>query len=338
MNILLNCLPESSDGAFDSLFTPLLDRPFLQGVVEHLVQSGARTIDVIAATDDRRVRALLGDGTRWGCELRVHHTDASLLVAMRDIITRFEMHGPVLMASGHTLPLVDLSAGTPPPLQRAPTVYVDAARRAWTGWAWLPRDGAATLARLASTASLAKRLLARAGVSDAIVRVPHVLAVGSAADLLEAHRAVLTAVCPTWQRAAREVSPGVWVSRNANLDPATHVVAPVFIGAGAHVSAGTFGPYAVAAERCVVDHAAGVSNATVMARTYLGPSLTLMDAVASGRTLYSVRHRAAVEVGDWTFMHALTDEGANRWLDRWFTRLRAQPAGGASQTAPVPAD
>lgn len=339
MKILLNCLPAGDAAGFDSLFTPLLDRPFLQGVVEHLVQSGATSIDAMAASGDPRVAALLGDGTRWGCPVRVHHTDAALPVAIREVAGRADIGEALLLASGHSLPITDLGANAPSTRQLSPVVFLDETRGEWTGWAWLPRHSLSVVARLGSDNGLAKRLLSWSAASGHAVRARHVLSVASAKDLLAAHEAVLSDVCPTWQRAAREHSPGVWLARNAVVRPGTTIVGPVFIGEGAHVDARTFGPFAVAAGASVVDGAHLVSRAVVMGHTYLGPNLSLTEAVASGRTLSSVRHGAVADIADATFLHALgPDAGSRGWLDRWLTRLRAQPAGGASQTAPVPAD
>lgn len=339
MKILLNCLPAVDPAGFDPLFTPLLDRPFLQGVVEHLVQSGATSIDAIVATGEPRVAALLGDGTRWGCPVRVHHTDAALPVAIREVAGRADIGEALLLASGHSLPIADLRAGAPATGERAPVVFLDGTRGDWTGWAWLPRHSLSAVARLGSDSGLAKRLLSWSAASGRAVRAAHVLSVGTAEALLAAHEAVLSDVCPTWQRAAREQSPGVWLARNAVVQPGTTIVGPVFIGEGAHVDARTFGPFAVAAAASVVDGAQLVSHAVVMGHTYLGPDLSLTEAVASGRTLSSVRHGAVAAVEDATFLHALgSDAGSSGWLDRWLTRLVAPPAGGASQTAPAPAD
>ena len=339
MNILLNCLPTDEAGTFDPLFTPVLDRPFLQGVIEHLVQHGAASIDVMAAPGDTRVMTLLADGTRWGCAIRIHQTAAALPVAIREVVERADLDGPLLLASGRTLPIVDLRQHTPTPRQQAPVVFVDAAEGLWTGWAWMPLHAISATARLGTMAGFMKRLRSWAGASGTSVRVTHVLSVATPEHLLAAHVAVLSDVCPGWQRAAREVTPGVWLSRNAVLHPDTHVIAPVFLGEGAHVEAGTFGPFAVAANASVVDHTKRVSHAVLCGHTYLGPDLSLTDAVASGRTLWSVRHDATIDVGDSTFLHALNLESASGgWLDRWLTRLRVPPAGGASQTAPVPAD
>lgn len=339
MKILLNCLPSAGPTAFDPMFTVVLDRPFLQGVIEHLVQHGATSIDVLVGVGDRRIDALLGDGTRWGCPMRVHHTSAPLPAAILQFAGRAVLGDSLLLASGHTLPVIDFRGQAPAPQAQAPSVYVNSATGAWTGWAWLPRHRLGAIARLAGEAGLAKRLITWSNTNHTTVQVDDVLAVGTAADLVAAHQAVLSDVYPTWQRAARETSPGVWVSRNALIAPGTQLVAPVFVGEDAHVRAETFGPYAVAGARAVVDGAQAVAGAVIQAETYLGPHLVLQDAVVSGQTLHSVRHHAAVNMSDPTFLRALAPTPrAGTWLSRWISRLQRSRAGGASRTTPAPAD
>ena len=45
---------------------PLIDRPVVQHVVEHLAAWSTRELDIVACTDGPAVRAALGDGRRWG--------------------------------------------------------------------------------------------------------------------------------------------------------------------------------------------------------------------------------------------------------------------------------
>ena len=49
---------------------PLVDRPFIQHVVEHLVDCGITEIHVVLSHLPEKVEALLGDGQRWGIRIR----------------------------------------------------------------------------------------------------------------------------------------------------------------------------------------------------------------------------------------------------------------------------
>src|ERR1700724_3180784 len=59
-------------GAVLGALSPLVDRPFLQHVVETVVGQGIREIHFILPEEDRDARGILGDGTRWGAHFRYH--------------------------------------------------------------------------------------------------------------------------------------------------------------------------------------------------------------------------------------------------------------------------
>ena len=50
---------------------PLMDRPFIQHVVECLVTQGLKDFTVILCQSPEKVEGLLGDGTRWGSRRRI---------------------------------------------------------------------------------------------------------------------------------------------------------------------------------------------------------------------------------------------------------------------------
>lgn len=75
-----------------------------------------------------------------------------------------------------------------------------------------------------------------------------------------------------------EVSPGVWVSRHAQVHPTAKLEAPAFVGAGALVSNhAVVGPCAVLGERSVLAPRAEVSHSVVEADTVIGESVVVTD-------------------------------------------------------------
>jgi NDP-sugar pyrophosphorylase family protein len=51
---------------------PLVDRPFIQHVVEFLVDQGVAEFDFVLSHLPERIEEFLGDGTRWGSRFRFH--------------------------------------------------------------------------------------------------------------------------------------------------------------------------------------------------------------------------------------------------------------------------
>jgi hypothetical protein len=93
---------------------------------------------------------------------------------------------------------------------------------------------------------------------------------------------------PAWgiQIHAAERSPGVWVSRDALIEPGAELVAPVLIGVGAIVCAGArVGPRVCIGDRAVVEARTTLRDAIALAGTLIGEGLTLADSVIEPRGL-----------------------------------------------------
>ena len=58
--------------ALPAALRPVIDRPLLQHAVEQLSHAGISQIEVVIGFAPEAVQALLGDGRRWGCDIRYH--------------------------------------------------------------------------------------------------------------------------------------------------------------------------------------------------------------------------------------------------------------------------
>jgi hypothetical protein len=50
----------------------LMDRPFIQHVMETLVNRGCSRFEVVVSHRPEKLETLLGDGNRWGADIRYH--------------------------------------------------------------------------------------------------------------------------------------------------------------------------------------------------------------------------------------------------------------------------
>src|SRR4051794_2548913 len=89
----------------------LMDRPFLQHVLEALVDAGVHHFDFVLHHRPELVEAHFGDGKRWGCEIRYY--------LARDGASQYRMlqamppaDGPVVIAHADRLPLLPEAALT----------------------------------------------------------------------------------------------------------------------------------------------------------------------------------------------------------------------------------
>src|SRR5262249_59015293 len=51
---------------------PLVDRPFIQHLVEHVAGQGVKQFDFVLSHLPEQIEQHLGDGTRWGCRFTFH--------------------------------------------------------------------------------------------------------------------------------------------------------------------------------------------------------------------------------------------------------------------------
>ena len=99
---------------------PLIDRPFIQHVLERLVRSGFQDFEVILCQRPETVERLLGDGTRWGCRIRYHLVrDPQRPYGPLRFFLPNDPPAPCLLAHADRLPAVDLAAAARPAHGRA---------------------------------------------------------------------------------------------------------------------------------------------------------------------------------------------------------------------------
>lgn len=114
---------------------------------------------------------------------------------------------------------------------------------------------------------------------------------GLASDVL----ALKTRILP----AGRQIKPGVWVEEGARIHHGARILAPAFVGARSKIRAAvvlTRG--AVIEHHSEIDCGTVVENATVLPYTYMGAGLDLSHAVAGFNRVIHLRRKVAVEIND----------------------------------------
>jgi len=303
---------------------PLIDRPFLQHVIERLVGVGVTELELLVADHPEAVEALVGDGSRWGLTARAH-----LLKDATDPYTRLRLacapatdrgvllvHGDRL--PGPTLDAERLLAGPGPVLVR----HTDGDAGRWSGWAWLPAGVAGALPARLDEAALEARLLALPATT--FLDAPRLLDASSVPSLLAANRVVLDGEFPGLMLTGREVEPGVWLSRNVVLHPRAHVVPPVHLGENVRVGDGTqVGPHAVVGRDSILDERCRVESAVVSPSSYVGEALDLVDVLVDRNLLVSAEHGVATTVTDRFILGSMTTRPVLGWGASLVHRLLA---------------
>lgn len=295
---------------------PVLDRPILQHLVERLVDQGVRELEVVVSDHPEAVRALLGDGRRWGVSVRYQLArDGARPAAALKRAARGGLD-PVAIALGDTLVPAALPIGSP-----HATVFctpgpaddgTDAAGGPqWSGLAWAPPRLLEELPDATRVSELGPWLIDRAHACGAIRAVPGRLSTRTPREWIAAQSAALAREVSGLLFDGRESEPGVWLGRNVRVEPGVRFVAPVWVGENTRVEGfATLGPGAAVGAGSIVGPTARVESAVVLPGTYVGEGLELRDAIANHGTLTHARIGASVDVADAFLLSAV--EGRRR--------------------------
>lgn len=312
---------------------PLVGRPFIQHVVEFLVEGGITGFDFVLSHLPEKVESLLGDGTRWGSAFRFHLVrDASRPCAAFRRLAIEDPDEPVLLVHADQLPRVCFARDRLLPRMSVPVLFCwrNAAsarledRLQWTGWAWLPGRLLARLPEDLDEHRLRVLLLAMAHRKGSLVEVGRPLSARSFPELMEAQRQVLTGQFPGLLTAGRESGPGIRLSRNVSLHPTARLIPPVYLGENCWVGAGTqIGPQVSVGDDCVLDARCAINNAVIFPGSYVGEALELSEVVVDRECLVNLRVGAAVSVPDDFILGSLREGSFGKKLAGVCSRIAA---------------
>lgn len=287
--VLIACTPESEWPAatsHEACLLPVGDRSLLQHAIENIVALGIRSIDLIACEDLASIRALVGDGSRWGASITVHLAKHPLRPYESLWLINSAHPSPLLI--GHASRLVELTQ-----LRKGleqPTVF--SAMRAdgaisWSGWACVASGAICSRVRHEDFESLADRLASSADIRLHVQPGP-ILSAHSGHALLAAQHACLSGGFKPAQ-APLAASQGLTIGEGCGIAATAQLIAPVVLGKGVFVGAGArIGPFAVLGDNTLVDADTEISDSLVLPGTYVGPGLKLQSAIAGESRIENV--------------------------------------------------
>lgn len=302
---------------------PFIDRPFVQHVVETLAAGGFKELDLVLCHMPHLVENHLGDGRRWGLSIRYHLVRDAERPYPSLRLMRLPGDVPVLIAHADRLP--ETGRVPPPEAGSLPLLYDVAPGgdlpTAWTGWAWVSAEQALGLADAADEQAAAVRLAAFPAPRRETVS--WCLDVRCYRSLLLGQREALARSLSGLMSNARQVEPGVWISRNVSLHPTARIEPPTYIGEDCKIGAGVhLGPDAVIGAGSMIDRRARVAESVVLLATYVGDGVELYDALAGCNLLVHAGLESEVTVTDRVLIDSLSG-----------CRTRCPLAGIASRAA-----
>jgi hypothetical protein len=281
---------------------PVMDRPFIQHVVEQLIPRGVTRVEFCLPSQAGAVAAHLGDGTRWGIEI-VHHAEATTLA--------MDTNETVLLGEASCLPQLPSLSGN-----SWPTLYFHDEDRIsrWTGWAATP---ASSLTPFFACEDDWRTACRTSGLqAQKVFLEPPSLSAASPGQVLLSNRIALEGAFPGLHFEGEERRPGVWVARAVKLPPGVSIEGPCYIGEESWIGDGSrLGPHAVIGRQCVVESGTVVCRSVVGEGTYLGRNLEVADSVVTRNILHNVRWDARIRIDDAHVAGALLEGGLSmKWI------------------------
>ncbi len=304
---------------FPTPMMPLVDRPFIQHVVEYLVARGVQEVHFFLNHLPERIESHFGGGERWGCRFHYHlvRDESALGRVLRSVAFT---EGPLLLASGERLPLMREGDDRLFSMQGARMVTCQGE---WTGWACLDTGKLAKSPEIESSDAF-DAWVGRVVMKKNKIEAEHCLDMRSFAGILDAHNRALSKTVPGLMFSAREADPGLWISRNVRLHPAARLTAPVYIGEDCRVESGVnLGPGVVVGARSIIDARTVAENTVVFPGTYVGEALELQDVIIDRNCLVNVRLDSGATVADSFILGAASGVRVGDWLHRLAERIAA---------------
>jgi len=321
--------PASSQDTYLASLLRLVDRPFVQHVVEYLIAQGVDTFHFILCQFPEKFKELLGDGTRWGVTFHYHLVkDPSRPYRPLKLIEGDET--PVLLVHTDMLPAVDV-AGLRPSARQSPAVLYGAEKDSrnqpgdlhqWTGWAWLPSQCRVAVPDEVDRSGLYHFLISLC--NGKTVPVPRALDVKTYAGLLSAHQAVLGKTFSGLELTGKEIENDIWLSRNINLHPTATLTPPVYIGQDCKIGAGVrIGPHATIGNNSVIDNNSSIADAVIFPGSYIGENLELKDTIVDKNRLVNTRIGSEVIITEDFILGSMSEKHISGWLGQTLSRCSA---------------
>jgi lipopolysaccharide/colanic/teichoic acid biosynthesis glycosyltransferase len=324
-----NLHPSSPQDTYLASLLRLIDRPFVQHIVEYLIAQGVDTFHFVLCQFPEKFKALLGDGTRWGVTFHYHLVkDPSRPYRPLKLMAGDET--PVLLIHTDTLPVVDV-AGLRPSTRQSPAILYCAEAdplhlphdfQQWTGWAWLSSQCRLAVPDEVDKSGLYHFLIS--SCSGKTVPVPRALDVKTYAGLLSAHQAVLGKTFSGLELTGKEIENDIWLSRNINLHPTAKLVPPVYIDQDCKIGAGVrMGPYATIGNNSVIDNNSSIEDSVIFPGSYIGENLELKDTIVDKNRLINTRIESEAIITEDFILGSMSEKHISEWLGQTLSRCIA---------------
>jgi NDP-sugar pyrophosphorylase family protein len=296
-------LPHSLFEATPPAMAQLVDRPFIQHVVESLVNQGIESIDFVVGPRDHAIQQLLGDGQRWGSKFQFYVASdfQRPLDAVRHLQSDFET---VILANATQLP--KLTADCLDEKDSDTTEMFCDEQGKWTGWGRVSTEKLEA-APSDSTWNAWENYLKDLFRPAIEIQVGPVLRSNSFEALFDASCQVIRGEFSSQLFIhGRQKDADCRICRNVRIHPTAQIDGPVFLGDNVRISKNAIiGPNAFIGDNCVVDRNATIRNSVILPGTYVGPWVDVEQCFVRKNHVVNVRLDVSLNIDDWLVVSSL---------------------------------
>lgn len=321
----------------DAFLLKLVDRPFLQHVVEWICEIGIKKIYVFNSADAIGVRALLGQGERWGCSIEhivmqspQHARQKMTALGLADTTQLLLVNAHVLLPDAPLLKQVAKEQTSNPSATNAMKDHLA------LFYGRDERQVAALLTTHACAAQQDNMADLQAWDQESVLSAQRyqsehrALSCLSGSALLEAQEQALTDQIALLN-SGFEIEPGVWMSRNVVMHPTVQIVAPVFLGANCRIDAGCqIGPNVALADSTRIARGVTMHHCAVSEATWVGEDLHCEQLFIEHDTIWNAKLRVSLNIRDAFLLSPMLPQ---RNLRAWLAHVIAAFCGRMSALA-----
>ncbi|WP_373975553.1 WecB/TagA/CpsF family glycosyltransferase [Chitinibacter sp. SCUT-21] len=288
-----------ADDAAGTLLTPLLGHSLLELTVIRLVEQGVKLIHLFADEAYSAINQQLGNGERWGIEIRYYLTGQRLQTRRRMAALSLPEH--IWLVAPGCLPQ--------DPLVCAEQCQWEVSDGVWSGWAYIK----------------SKRL--KLALDQSALPLPMNTQLFNGLSLcnpqqLNAALPELLKKAPPYIPDFQEVQHQVWLAPGVICEKNVTLVGPLVIGRHCLLRAGCkVGPNVVIGESCVLDKGVDIHNSILKPFSYIAPQMSIAHSLVGNRQLQLVRDDTVLRFKAEECL--IDDMGKPLSQPSWFERVQA---------------
>lgn len=280
---------------------PLVDRPFVQHVIEAVALRGIRRLTFVVTDDVQPLRTELGTGQRWGVNFDFQtvrsshdfHQRLARFLRPSDAARFLFVDATYLQPQGWAEAFEQRSKS------KVFTFKDTDKTTRWAGSALIHSKDIDNLATRALECSLEQRLVEFGRQRGALVEVAPPLRGHNFEALLAAQDRALSGETHDALDFGTQAEDGIWIRRGVCLHPSTQFVPPVYIGEHVEIAeAVRLGPNTVISNGSVIDAKSEIVDTFVGGGSFVGEGLHVDACIVDRFRLFHTKLDVAVQVND----------------------------------------